>query len=109
MGTVFKKGKRGRRSVNLGWERGSGSLRQGPGGKDLRDGGKKGGVLVKAYPGGWGNGSLPSRLIQGGISGILRYRADGRVKYSVFCPVSYGVLPLSNWCDRAGQKQNPGA
>ena len=39
----------------------------------------------------------PSSLIQGGISEILGYLADGRVKYSVLFPLSYGVLPLSDW------------
>ena len=98
MGTVFKKrGIRGRPTANLGWKRGSGCQRQGPGGEELGDDGMNGGVLYGFQGARRVTARYPSSLIQGGISGILRYRADGRVKYLVFCPVSYGVLPLTDW------------
>ena len=86
MGTVIKKGKRGSSgTADLGWKRGSGCQRQGPGGEELGDGGENGGVLYGFQGARRVTARYPSSLIQGGISGILWYLADGRVKYLVFC------------------------
>ena len=52
---------------------------------ELGDGGKNGGVLYGFQGARRVTARYPSSLIQGGISGILWYLADGRVKYLVFC------------------------